>query len=146
MNNAPSTTAPPSAPDAANNRGHEPDAVNPRLVIVSAVGLVLLVALVLLLMHETFGVLAYKKQVADGQRPRVDSGETSAGPEFTPDQSRQLRELRQNETHRLSTYEWTDEAAGEARIPIDRAIELLAERGLNASPPEDGRPHDNRSE
>ncbi|EFO79468.1 hypothetical protein OSCT_2594 [Oscillochloris trichoides DG-6] len=32
---------------------------------------------------------------------------------------------------RLSSYGWVDEAAGTAHIPIDRAMELLLERGID---------------
>jgi hypothetical protein len=41
-----------------------------------------------------------------------------------------IKELRQNDKPLLSTYEWIDRNAGTVRIPVDRAIELLAERGL----------------
>ena len=39
---------------------------------------------------------------------------------------------KQNET--LSSYDWVDQKNGVARIPIDRAIDLLAERGLPVLP------------
>lgn len=38
--------------------------------------------------------------------------------------------LRLREDRILSTYGWSDEAAGVARIPIDRAMNLLLKRGL----------------
>jgi hypothetical protein len=54
-----------------------------------------------------------------------------------------VKELRQTEAPLLTRYEWVDRNAGTVRIPIDRAIEVLAERGLpyrkpgqpSASPP-----------
>jgi hypothetical protein len=30
----------------------------------------------------------------------------------------------------LATYDWVDQKAGTVRIPIDRAMELIAQRGL----------------
>ena len=40
------------------------------------------------------------------------------------------RRLDVEEAERLSSYGWIDRAGGTARIPIDRAIEILLERGL----------------
>jgi len=41
-----------------------------------------------------------------------------------------VKELRQEEGRLLHTYEWVDKNTGTVRIPIERAIEVLAERGL----------------
>jgi hypothetical protein len=41
-----------------------------------------------------------------------------------------MKELRQIEAPLLHSYEWIDKNAGSVRIPIERAIDLLAERGL----------------
>lgn len=41
-----------------------------------------------------------------------------------------LHELRATEDHILTTYGWVDEEAGLARIPIDRAIDLVVEHGI----------------
>ncbi|HYR46504.1 MAG TPA: hypothetical protein VER78_05820 [Thermoanaerobaculia bacterium] len=43
--------------------------------------------------------------------------------------------LRAEEDAILTTYGWVDKKAGVARIPIDRAMEILAERGLPPSKP-----------
>lgn len=40
----------------------------------------------------------------------------------------------------LNSYGWVDEEAGRVRIPIERAMELLAERGLPVEPRESGPP------
>jgi len=41
-----------------------------------------------------------------------------------------IKELRQAEAPLLNSYQWIDKKAGTVRIPVDRAIDLLAERGL----------------
>jgi hypothetical protein len=41
-----------------------------------------------------------------------------------------IKELRRAEAPRLERYEWVDKNAGIVRIPIERAIDLTAERGL----------------
>lgn len=43
-----------------------------------------------------------------------------------------LQELRANEQARLHSYGWADEEAGVVRIPIERAMELIIQRGLPA--------------
>lgn len=47
----------------------------------------------------------------------------------------QLAQLRAKEKQRLTATEWVDQAKGLARIPIDEAIALTAERGLPEWPP-----------
>ena len=43
--------------------------------------------------------------------------------------------LRAEEDAILTSYAWVDKKAGFARIPIDRAVEILVERGLPPSKP-----------
>lgn len=43
---------------------------------------------------------------------------------------RHWREFRSAEQDRLSTYGWMDRTSGVVHIPIDRAIDLVAERGV----------------
>ncbi len=50
-----------------------------------------------------------------------------------------LLELRQKEDRILNSYGWIDRDAGIARIPIERAMELTAARGLPSRPDEAGR-------
>ena len=42
--------------------------------------------------------------------------------------------LRREETQRLDSYGWVDKDGGVARIPIDRAMEVLLQRGLPVRP------------
>ncbi|MBI3848649.1 MAG: hypothetical protein HY292_28780 [Planctomycetes bacterium] len=47
----------------------------------------------------------------------------------------QRRELRASEDRLLGSYGWTDVEAGTVHIPIDRAMDLLVERGVSAPLP-----------
>lgn len=60
---------------------------------------------------------------------------TPASPrlEAVPLLSRQR--TRAEEDARLSSYGWIDRSGGVARIPIDRAIEMIAERGVPGGKP-----------
>jgi hypothetical protein len=48
-------------------------------------------------------------------------------PMFGPEE---LRRLRADDQTRLSSYGWVDRSGGIAHIPIDRAIDIIAEKGL----------------
>ncbi len=43
-------------------------------------------------------------------------------------------DFRLQEEQKLHSYGWADQQGGAVRIPIDRAMELIAQRGLNTTP------------
>src|SRR5579871_2072641 len=51
-------------------------------------------------------------------------------PQLETDERAQLNTIRLGEENTLRTYGWVDQKAGVVRIPIDRAMEILAQRGL----------------
>ena len=51
-------------------------------------------------------------------------------PRLQDDDVRDMSEMHAAEDKYLKGYAWTDQANGRVRIPIDRAMELLVERGL----------------
>lgn len=53
-------------------------------------------------------------------------------PRLQPDEKRTLDQQRAAEKELLGTYGWVDEAHGVARIPVERAMDLVLERGLPA--------------
>jgi hypothetical protein len=55
--------------------------------------------------------------------PRLEATETT-----------EINAFRQQEAQTLHSYGWVDQQAGVVRIPIDRAMELLAQRGLLTRP------------
>jgi hypothetical protein len=61
-----------------------------------------------------------------------------AGPSLQPLPARDLAQFRAEEDLALGSYGWVDKEKGIVRIPIERAMRLLEERGLPApaaSPP-----------
>jgi hypothetical protein len=54
-------------------------------------------------------------------------------PVLQPDPHRDLVELRRSEDARLHSYQWIDRRTGVVRIPIDRAMDLVAAQGLGPS-------------
>jgi Zn-dependent metalloprotease len=51
-------------------------------------------------------------------------------PRLQDDNTRDLKMMRANEDKVLQSYTWIDKNSGAVRIPVARAMEILAERGL----------------
>ena len=51
-------------------------------------------------------------------------------PRLETDERNEINQFRLGEEQKLHTYGWVDQSAGVVRIPIDRAMELIAQRGL----------------
>jgi hypothetical protein len=122
----------------ANGRGsagHESSDLEPRMVALFAVGLA---ALLVAVMAATYWIhraaqLRYAKQQA-AVSPLAYTREPMPEPRLQVSGAEELRKLRAAEDAALNSYGWIDEEAGFVRIPIDRAIEILATKGLPARP------------
>jgi hypothetical protein len=75
-------------------------------------------------------------KVTEADTRRVTSGEVDsfAQPQLETNEIGQLSGQRLREEEVLNTYGWVDQKAGVARIPIDRAMALMAQRGLPTEP------------
>ncbi|MGB9072074.1 MAG: hypothetical protein WCC22_05345 [Terriglobales bacterium] len=55
-------------------------------------------------------------------------------PRLEENERTQLRQFIEDQDRKLATYDWVDKDSGTLRIPIDRAMELIVERGLPVRP------------
>ncbi|MGH9545684.1 MAG: hypothetical protein ACRD23_10755 [Terriglobales bacterium] len=55
-------------------------------------------------------------------------------PRLETNEPMEINDFRMQEERTLYSYGWVDQQAGVVRIPIDRAMELLAQRGLPTRP------------
>jgi len=55
-------------------------------------------------------------------------------PRLETDETMEINNFRMEEEQTLNSYGWVDQQAGVARIPIDRAMALLVQRGLPTRP------------
>lgn len=96
-------------------------------------GLTIGVLVTLGLARVVFDVLESRAERRD-ERPLpivVEAGHSRPpAPILQVSPPRDMGALRAREDARLSGYGWVDRAGGVVRIPIDRAIEVTAERGL----------------
>ncbi|HWO42747.1 MAG TPA: hypothetical protein VNO43_13185 [Candidatus Eisenbacteria bacterium] len=112
---------------------HERSDVNIQLVLVFG-GALLAVALVVHI--ALYGLLEYYNRGA-GRAPAAASApapldEPPPEPRLQVAPRADLARMRAAEEKELETYGWVDRDKQVVRIPIDRAMQLLAERGLPA--------------
>jgi hypothetical protein len=70
------------------------------------------------------------------QRKVAELAQTFPTPRVqTDDGNQDVADLHKREDLLLEHYSWVDRSQGKVRIPIERAMELVAERGLAVAPP-----------
>jgi hypothetical protein len=123
----------------ANGHGHERSDASTRPLFRFAAGLAVFVAAAMTLMAILF---SYFSDVETGRAtlaspPAEQGAPAAAAPALQPNPQIDLEQMRREESAYLTSYGWVDQREGLVHIPIDRAIELIAERGLparNAAP------------
>jgi hypothetical protein len=112
--------------------------VNTRGALIFAFWLAVATVAIAGLMYAYFRVMAKKEDAA--QKPLAPA--VAASLQRTPPEPRlealplvPRRKLRAEEDAILTSYAWVDKPGGFVRIPVDRAMELIVERGLPPSKP-----------
>jgi hypothetical protein len=121
----------------AHGQGHEPDVVQGRPILLGTLVLILLLVLGYLiptalehaLMERQARLSAPANPLAERQGARLPPA-----PRLQVNPARDIIEHRRAEDRVLSSYGWVDARKGIARIPIARAMALVAERGIGARP------------
>jgi hypothetical protein len=114
---------------------HEPDVVPARPIVIGSIVLLLLLVLGYLiptalehaLMDREARLTPPANPLAEKQGARLPPA-----PRLQVNPARDIVEHRRAEDRVLSSYGWIDAEKGIARIPIDRAMALVAERGIPA--------------
>jgi len=111
------------------NRGHEEkDADVPSLFLI-AVTLFTSSAVIMLCTWWLMRFLAFK-ETAREKPPLAPTMGAFPPPRLQVGAPEELQKLRASEDARLNSYGWVDRSRGIARVPVDRAMQLLVERGL----------------
>jgi hypothetical protein len=111
-----------------NGSGHEQSEVSVRLIVVSLAFLAVGTFLVFILVVGIFRYFYDTDKTGEALRQGVIPPE----PRIEVAPYEQLQQLRVREDHILNSYAWVDQKAGTVRVPIDRAIDLLAGKGLRS--------------
>lgn len=100
--------------------GYETSDINVRKIVLVAVAVIVIVIISLIALNEYFVSLKEEYVYDMVLKP----------------ESVTLRDLRATEDEVLNSYKLLDSTAGVYRIPIDRAMELMAEEAYRQSQPE----------
>ncbi len=127
--------------------GHEPTTIQVRGILIGIVGLVVVVAVCQLLLALWMRRFNREEQRVNALYPRRHDIEVDQFPQPRLQESPpvDLVSMLRAERARTSSYGWVDKEKGIARIPVDRAMDILAEKGLPkvaAPPPTPGAPPD----
>lgn len=118
----------------------EPDRVSTKIVVTFGVVVMLMGIVAAVLMAALFRTLdrgAEKKDerlITAAGLERRESGPPPL-PRLQIFPVKHWKDFQAAERERLTTYGWMDRGTGAVHIPIDRAIELIAERGVAPLPP-----------
>lgn len=112
--------------------GYEQRDASPRGVAWTAVGLAVVI------FFSFVGIYAFEASMARHRgvemERRSSPNQDIPAPRLQADPAVDLVALRANEDARLHTYGWVDRKAGVVHIPIERAMDLLLDRGLPVRP------------
>jgi hypothetical protein len=109
--------------------GHEERDTNIRAILWFALTLAGTILVVMVLMKWVLGVLP-EPQPATTSLTAAQASELPPEPRLQVNAPEDLEKLRAREDSVLDSYGWVDKQNGIVRIPIDRAMDLLAQRGL----------------
>jgi len=117
--------------------GHETSDVRTQYVWFAGAGLAIICTIIAFAIAQMFNMMQRHAKNADqSDAARRIAASIAASRERFPRPQLQfapevdLAALRAKEDRELTSYGWIDKEAGVVRIPIDRAMELIAQRGL----------------
>jgi hypothetical protein len=122
--------------------GHEKRDVNYRAVFIFGITLTLTLLAVSFGMRAVFGHFARTQPLGPPTTP-FDMGRVlPPEPRLQTQPKRDLQLTREEQQQLLNSYGWADQTTEKVRIPIDRAMDLVLQRGLpiRQQPPEGARP------
>jgi len=113
-------------------RGHETRDASMRNVIAFGVALLVLIVVGLLVSEGVLRYFEVRQPLGPPASPFENVRTLPPAPRLQVAPVEDLARYRAAQESALNSYGWVDQKAGVVRIPIDRAIDLLLERGLPA--------------
>ncbi|MET0154362.1 MAG: hypothetical protein ABW298_17365 [Candidatus Binatia bacterium] len=112
--------------------GYETSDVSPKTLLWWVAGLACMILLSIVVAWVFFDVLAGYAQRADPKISPLAPMEQAPPPEpkLIVDEPHDLASVRKQEEQVLDSYGWVDKEAGLIRIPVARALDLVAKEGL----------------
>lgn len=117
---------------------HEHTDIDPSVGYKFAVWLVVAMLISIAIVWGTFYLFEGQQKAADvvARKYPLAAGRPKAppAPNLQNQPFKDIYQLRSTEAEKLTTYGWVDKDGGIARIPIDRAMEVMLQRGFPTRP------------
>ena len=132
-----------------HGHGHEPEEHNPGVsherrdvnvfqITAFGIGLMLSCIVVVFAMWAMFDFLAHREDDKNADNPAAsmmnERQKLPPEPRLQATPKIELKDLRADEDAILNGYGWVDPNKGIVRIPIDQAIDMVAQKGLPSKP------------
>jgi hypothetical protein len=120
-----------------NGAGHETKDADLKEVVLTGIGMAAGTLIVALVMWGLFNALKVNEQ-KQGQKlanPMAPAAHFPPEPRLQVNAPEDLKALRKQEDQILDTYGWVDKSGGVVRVPIDRAMDIMLQRGFPARTP-----------
>jgi hypothetical protein len=123
---------PQGRPQDASTAGHEANILRVRGLVVFAAALIGVTILVQVILAGVMQGFSSEEKALDSLAVPRFAGDTGGfpAPRIQPDPAEEFTKMKTEDLGRLTQYGWIDRSAGVAHIPVDRAIDILARRGL----------------
>ncbi|HEX6288781.1 MAG TPA: hypothetical protein VFZ66_06295 [Herpetosiphonaceae bacterium] len=116
--------------DEPHHVDHEFRDATPAGITMVGIGMLVMLVVTYLIVWGLFSYLSARRAQADQAPPLLATTPQAAqGPRLQVDPSQDLQQATAAEHELLTTYGWVDRATGVVRIPIDRALEMMAQPG-----------------
>lgn len=96
--------------------------------------LAILIACVMLAMVPTYNFFAKHESLGPPASPFENQRTLPPEPRLQPQPGSDLRSYCEMEQQQLNTYGWVDQHNGVVRVPVDRAMDMVLQKGLPARP------------
>ena len=119
---------------SGNSNGYERRDANIRALINFGIGLAVLVVVVIFLMRWMFGFVSKEEPLGPPPTPFENARTLPPQPRLQVEPHVDLKAYCEEQVKDLNSYGWVDQKAGVVHIPIERAMQLIAQRGLTTTP------------
>jgi hypothetical protein len=116
--------------DETTKKGHETVDANVRSLVGWGLGVFALLASGLIISIVVFRYFVTHQSLGPPASPFENARALPSRPVLQVTPARDLRQYLDQQNAVLNSYGWVDQKAGVARIPIDRAMDLLLQKGL----------------